>query len=105
MTTSHPPPPATPTPAPSTPMTLFQRLGGENAVMAAVHLFYQRVTADPLLAPFFSKLDLPRQVQKQIGFMTHAFGGAERYHGKNMRDAHRHLVRDSGLTDVHFDAI
>jgi len=37
--------------------------------------------------------------------MTYAFGGTEKFTGRNMRDAHKDLVDKMGLTDVHFDAI
>lgn len=37
--------------------------------------------------------------------MTYAFGGTEKFTGRNMRDAHKNLVDKMGLTDVHFDAI
>ena len=37
--------------------------------------------------------------------MTYAFGGTEKFTGRNMRDAHKDLVDKMGLTDLHFDAI
>ena len=37
--------------------------------------------------------------------MTYAFGGAEQWNGRPMRDAHKELVAEMGLTDSHFDAI
>ncbi len=85
--------------------SLFERLGGEDAVMAAVGLFYQKVVADPLLAPFFSELDLAAQVRKQTAFMGWAFGSGQQYSGRDLGEAHRRLVRERGLTDVHFDAV
>jgi hemoglobin len=84
--------------------TLFERLGGEAAIEAAVVDFYERVMADPTLAPFFSHLDMTAQIKKQIAFMSMAFGGPSPYTGRNLRDAHARLVAN-GLGDVHFDAI
>lgn len=84
--------------------SLFERLGGEAAIEAAVVLFYEKVMADARLAPFFGDLDMNAQIQKQIGFMTMAFGGPSRHTGRDLRTAHARLVR-RGLGDEHFDAV
>jgi len=55
--------------------SLYERLGGQAAVTAAVDLFYNKVIKDPLLQPFFTRLDLNRQRRKQVAFLTAAFGG------------------------------
>lgn len=89
----------------SQPLSLFQRLGGEGAIECAVSLFYEKVVADPVTAPYFERLDMPAQVRKLIGFMTHAFGEQASYTGRDLRTAHKGLVRQDGLTDVHFDAV
>jgi hemoglobin len=85
--------------------SLFERIGGEAAVMAAVDLFYKKIIDDPLLAPFFKELDLAAQVQKQVSFIGWAFGSGRVYSGRDLREAHARLVRERGLGDVHFDAI
>jgi truncated hemoglobin YjbI len=64
--------------------SLFERIGGEAAVMAAVDLFYKKVLADPLLAPFFNELDLAAQVRKQVSFMGWAFGSGQAYSGRDL---------------------
>jgi hemoglobin len=85
-------------PAPS----LFDRIGGEAAIEAAVVTFYEKVMADPSLAPFFEHLDMDAQIKKQIAFMTMAFGGPSQYTGRDLRTAHAKL---QGLADRHFDAV
>lgn len=82
--------------------TLFEQLGGEAAIEAAVVTFYEKVMADPTLAPFFEHLDMNAQIKKQIAFMTMAFGGPNRYTGRDLRIAHAKL---KGLGDAHFDAV
>lgn len=82
--------------------TLFEQLGGEAAIEAAVVTFYEKVMADPSLAPFFQHLDMNAQIRKQIAFMTMAFGGPSRYTGRDLRTAHARL---RGLGDTHFDAV
>lgn len=88
--------------APAT--SLFDRLGGESAIQSAVGLFYEKILADESLAPFFAGLDMDKQIQKQIAFMTMAFGGPHAYGGRELRDAHSGLVK-RGLTDTHFDRV
>ena len=84
--------------------SLFEKLGGETAVNAAVDIFYRKVLADDRIARFFEGVDMDAQASKQKAFLTMAFGGPNNYSGKDMRDGHAHLVKD-GLNDTHFDAV
>jgi hemoglobin len=85
--------------------SLYDRLGGEPSVNAAVDIFYVKVLGDTLLAPFFDGVDMEKQKTHQRAFLTVAFGGPSRYSGRGMAAAHRRLVEDMGLTDKHFDAV
>lgn len=84
--------------------TLFERLGGQNAVNLAVDNFYRKVLADDRVNAFFDGVDMEKQIQKQKGFLTMVFGGPNNYTGKDMREGHKHLVA-KGLNDSHVDAI
>ena len=84
--------------------TLFDRLGGQAAIEAAVVSFYEKVMGDPTLAPFFDGLDMDAQITKQIAFMTVAFGGPNRYSGRDLRIAHAPLLK-RGLVASHFDSV
>ena len=84
--------------------TLFERLGGEDAVNAAVDIFYRKVLADERVNYFFDGVDMEKQMQKQKSFLTMVFGGPHNYTGKNMRDGHKHLI-EKGLNDTHVDII
>jgi hemoglobin len=86
------------------PNTLFQQLGGQAAVEAAVDNFYRKVLTDDRVSRFFEGIDMDRQIAKQKGFLTMAFGGPNNYSGKDMRTGHAHLVK-MGLNDSHVDAI
>ena len=81
--------------------TLFQRIGGDSAVDAAVDMFYEKVLVDDRINSFFEHLDMFAQARKQKAFLTMVFGGPSHYSGKDMRTGHAHL----GLTDEHFDAV
>ena len=84
--------------------SLYDRLGGEAAIAAAVTDFYQRVLNDPLVSPFFAGLSMDALISKQIAFMTMAFGGPHQYTGRDLRRAHESSV-DDGLTNQHFDRV
>ena len=84
--------------------TLYERLGGEAAVNAAVDLFYGKVLADYRINRFFDKTDMAKQVEHLKAFMTVAFGGPNNYSGRSLRDSHARLVK-MGLGDSHFDAV
>lgn len=89
----------------STPnASLYEQLGGEPAVNAAVDIFYRKVIADPRINTFFFGVDMAQQAAKQKSFLTMAFGGPHNYTGLDMRRGHARLV-DMGLTDRHFDAV
>jgi len=81
--------------------TLFERLGGEPAVDAAVDIFYEKVLADERISSFFENLDMFAQASKQKKFLTMAFGGPNNYTGKDMRNSHAHL----GVNEEHFQAV
>lgn len=81
--------------------TLYNRLGGKDAVNAAVDLFYDKIMADDRVNHFFENTDMKRQRAKQKAFLTYAFGGAPNYSGESMRKAHAHL----DLNEGHFNAV
>jgi hemoglobin len=82
-------------------MSLYDDLGGEPAVDAAVDLFYDKVLADSRINQFFEHTDMVRQKRMQKQFLTLAFGGPNHYSGAGMRKAHQSL----SLEDEHFDAV
>ncbi len=84
--------------------TLYQQLGGEAAVDAAVDIFYRKVLEDTRISHYFASTDMANQAVKLKAFLTMAFGGPNNYSGKDLRAGHAHLVKD-GLNDSHFDAV
>lgn len=81
--------------------SLYERIGGEGAVDAAVDVFYRKVLSDDRISHFFDTVDMDRQRAKQKAFLTYAFGGPNAYSGKDMRAAHAKMH----LTEEHFDAV
>ncbi|MCC3861061.1 group I truncated hemoglobin [Pseudemcibacter aquimaris] len=81
--------------------SLYERIGGDAAVEAAVDVFYKKVLTDDSISQFFETTDMDAQREKQKKFLTVAFGGPNDYSGKDMRAAHAHLT----LTEDHFGAV
>ena len=84
--------------------SLYEQIGGDAAVNAAVDVFYRKVLSDDRINQFFEGVDMEKQAAKQKAFLTMAFGGPHNYTGKAMREGHAHLV-ERGLNDSHFDAV
>ena len=81
--------------------TLYERIGGEAAVDAAVDIFYDKIMADDRIKAFFENIDMFAQARKQKLFLTMVFGGPSEYTGRDMRGAHAGM----GIDDGHFNAV
>lgn len=84
--------------------SLYEQLGGQPAVEAAVDLFYRKVLKDDRISHFFDDVDMDQQIAKQKAFLTMVFGGPNSYTGKDMRAGHARLI-SKGLNDSHVDAV
>jgi hemoglobin len=84
--------------------SLFERIGGENAVDEVVDTYYKKILGDPLMQPFFEKMDMQRLIRKQKSFLTFSFGGSSEYAywEKGLRNAHANSIK-IGLNDQIFD--
>lgn len=72
--------------------SLYEQLGGAEAIRKLVEAFYPKVQANPLLGPLFPE-DIDPVMEKQFMFLTQFFGGPMLYseaHGHPMMRA-RHL--------------
>jgi hemoglobin len=85
-------------------LSLYAKIGGEDAVRATVIRMYDKILQDELLIPFFENVDVSRLRKSQEAFVTMAFGGPHHYTGKTLRAVHQPLVL-RGLSDRHFDAV
>ena len=84
--------------------SLFKKIGGKEAVDAAVDRFYEYMLSDERVKYFFTDVHMDKQRQHQKDFISYALGADGGYSGKDMRNAHQHLVDQKGLSDLHFDA-
>jgi hemoglobin len=81
--------------------TLYQRIGGEVAINAAVDHFYERILADISLSHFFDGISMGRLKAHQFAFLSQALSGPKRYDGASMSDAHAKLA----IEQTHFDSV
>ena len=80
--------------------SLYLRLGRGQGIGAVVDGFYDRVVADPSLAPFFVRTRMSAQRRHLTAVVAAATGGPA-YRGRSLRDAHERL----GIQRQHFDAV
>jgi len=81
--------------------TPYEAIGGREAIRVAVDRFYERVLADPTLAPWFADTDLDRLRAHQRAFFSTALGGPAEYTGRAVGDAHA----GREITDDAFDRV
>ncbi|MBJ7521041.1 MAG: group 1 truncated hemoglobin [Solirubrobacteraceae bacterium] len=82
-------------------MSIYDDIGGRDAVSAAVDIFYDLVLADDLLAPYFEGRDMARQQAHMRAFLATALGGPDVYAGRDMAAAHAGLH----ISDAVFDRV
>ncbi|KRE21003.1 group 1 truncated hemoglobin [Agromyces sp. Soil535] len=80
---------------------IYDQLGGPDGLRTAVTVFYNRITADEELGPWFEGVDLDRLKAHQRAFLTAAFGGPQVFSGRGLREAHADLA----ITDAAFDGM
>ena len=68
--------------------TLYETLGAEAGIRAAVDEFYDRVVADPRLATYFDGVDMVGLRRHQVEMLSAATGGPKSYTGAEMAAAH-----------------
>ncbi|WP_411965483.1 group I truncated hemoglobin [Haloferax sp. YSMS24] len=71
--------------------SLYDRLGGREAIAAVVDEFYDRMLDDERVAHYFDDIDMAAQRAHQTRFISHVAGGPVEYTGADMREAHEHL--------------
>lgn len=85
--------------------SLFEEIGGSQAINATVEVFYDRVLHDKDLMGFFEGVDIISLKNHQRYFLGAALGGGNDYLGRTIRKAHQRLVLERKLSDRHFDSV
>jgi hemoglobin len=81
--------------------SLFERLGGLDAINAVVDSFVARCADDERINRKFERTDIPRLKTMLVDQVCEASGGPCAYTGRGMREAHEGL----GVTAGEFEAL
>jgi hemoglobin len=81
--------------------SIYDRIGGREALEVVVEDFYCRVIDDDQLSSFFAGSNMKRLKGKQVEFFAMALGGPEAYAGPSMKQAHQ----GRGITLHHFNLV
>ena len=81
--------------------SLYQRLGGNEAVVAVIDDFVGRCAADSRINQKFARTDVPRLKKMLVDQVTAATGGPASYTGRSMAETHEGM----GVTAGEFDAL
>jgi len=81
--------------------SLYERLGGLDAIHAVVDSFVARCAGDGRINPKFAKSDVPRLKRMLVDQVCDATGGPCTYTGRDMRETHAGM----GVTAGEFDAL
>lgn len=81
--------------------TLYERLGGRQAIVAVVDDFVGNVARDKRINGFFANTDIPRLKRLLVQQICAGAGGPCKYEGRSMKEAHRGL----GVRNRDFDAL
>ena len=81
--------------------SLYERLGGLDAITAVIDSFVGRCAADDRINPKFERTDIPRLRKMLVDQVCEATGGPCTYTGRAMRETHDGM----GVTAGEFDAL
>jgi hemoglobin len=81
--------------------TLYQRLGGQPAIVAVVDDFVGNVAADTRINKRFATTNIPHLKKMLVEQICAGTGGPCKYTGLDMKTAHR----DMNITDAEFGAL
>ena len=87
--------------ADSVPKTLYDRLGGKDAITSVVDSFVAKVAADTRINKKFAKSDVGRVKTMLVDQICAATGGPCTYTGRSMKEAHAKM----GVTEGEFNAL
>ena len=81
--------------------SLYERLGGKEAISAVVEDFANNVLADPRINKKFAQSDPARLLANLKDFVCFATGGPCQYKGLSMKESHKNM----GTTAGEFNAL
>lgn len=92
--------------ASSSDTSLYERIGGSEAIAAAIDAFYERVFADSRVSHYFEDVDIDRLKHQQQQFFEFGTGGPGSYDVSRIELMHKPYDIDQEAYDVfvgHFE--
>jgi hemoglobin len=87
--------------------TLYDQVGGEEAITVVVDELYRRLTTDPRVLHHFASTRVDRLKEEQRRWFRSVLGGSDESDRPDLSQAHRHLViteEQVAAVLVHLDA-
>lgn len=81
--------------------SLYERLGGKDAITAVVDEFVANVAVDKTINKFFAGADIPHLKKMLVEQICEATGGPCKYSGMDMKSAHKGM----GISNAEFNAL
>ncbi len=81
--------------------SLYDRLGGKEAIIKVVDEFVTNVGADSRINAFFANTNIPRMKGHLVDLVCASTGGQCQYTGRDMKTLHANM----GIKDEHFNAL
>ena len=81
--------------------SLYDRLGGKEAIVAVIDDFVGNVGQDARIKKYFEGSDIKRLKSQLVDQVCEAAGGPCKYKGQNMKNAHQGM----GIKSSEFDAL
>ena len=82
-------------------MSIYEQLGQENGIRAAVDIFYRRVLEDPALKAYFDGVDMTTLRAHQAKLLVQVTGGPVDYQGRDLAAAHEGME----ITSADFERV
>jgi len=80
--------------------SLYERLGGKDAIVAVIDAFVGRAAGDARINPKFARTDVPRLKAMLVDQVCQASGGPCTYGGRAMRETHTGMSVTAGEFDA-----
>lgn len=80
---------------------MYERLGGQDAIVAVVDDFVARCAGDDRINSKFGRTDIPRLKKMLVDQVCEATGGPCTYTGRDMKETHAGM----GVTKGEFDSL
>jgi hemoglobin len=85
--------------------SLYERLGGVDALRAVTEEFEARAGKDLRISQKFAKTDLGRLTKEFVDQLCEASGGPCTYTGRNMKEAHANMDVTNGEFDAFMEVL